>query len=160
MPIFAGPPPAVTALGDSVMLDGKAALAQRCPSIEFYAQVGWQATTVFDQLDALRAAGHVGNVVVIATGTNGVVQKTKLEAEVRQLAPRKVVIVNNHMDRLWEPQNNAMFPEVVKAHSNAVLVDWDALANQHPDWFGADGVHLLPSADKPYADLVAAAIGC
>ena len=161
MAIQGGPPPALTALGDSVMLDGQAALMQDCPDTEVYAKVGWQATTVFEQLDALRVSGHIGQIVVIGTGTNGIVEKSKLDAELTALADRaKVVIINDHMARKWEPANNAMFPEVVNAHANAVLVDWDSVANQHPDWFGPDGVHLLPKADQPYADLIKAAAGC
>ncbi|MGH8890054.1 MAG: hypothetical protein ACRDV3_09925, partial [Acidothermaceae bacterium] len=159
-PIPAGPPPMVTAVGDSVMLDGAPALEQACKA-EVYAVVGWQAKSVFAEVDALRKANHLGAIVVIGTGTNGVVSPAELDAVLTSLADRsKVVIVNNHMNRVWEPANNALFPQVVTAHPNAVLVDWDTAANHHPEWIGSDGVHLAPAGRAPYADLIKTAAGC
>jgi peptidoglycan/LPS O-acetylase OafA/YrhL len=159
--IPAGPPPPLTAVGDSVMVDGAVALQRDCPGAEVYAVVGWQAKSVFAEIDALRAAQHLGGIVVIGTGTNGAVSPAELDATLTALADRaKVVVINNHMDRPWEPPNNTMFPQVVKAHPNAVLVDWDTAANTHPDWLSSDGVHLQPAGRAPYADLIKAAAGC
>jgi peptidoglycan/LPS O-acetylase OafA/YrhL len=160
-PIPAGPPPPLTAVGDSVLIDGEVTLKQDCPGTEVYAVVGWQAKSVFGQIDALRKAHHLGDIVVIGTGTNGVVSGKELDAVLTSLADRsKVVVVNNHMDRDWEAPNNAMFPQVVKAHPNAVLVDWNAAANKHAEWFEPDGVHLKPIGRQPYADLIRDAAGC
>jgi hypothetical protein len=128
---------------------------------EVYAVIGWQAKAVFSELAALRQAGHLGAVVILGTGTNGLVSSKELDAVLAALADRtRVVIVNNHMDRPWEPPNNAMFPAVVKAHPNAVLVDWDTAANHHPEWLGSDGVHLTPGGRAPYAALLKSAAGC
>jgi lysophospholipase L1-like esterase len=143
------------------MVDAEHALARDCSGTEVYAVVGWQAKSVFDELAALRTAGHLGQVVVIETGTNGVVSPQELNAALDALADRtKVIVVNNHMDRPWEPPNNAMFPTAVRTHPNAVLVDWDAAANTHPDWLTTDGVHLQPAGVAPYAALIKAAAGC
>ncbi len=159
--IPSGPPPAISAVGDSVLIDGTVALQQDCPSTEVYAVVGWQAKSVFAQIDALRAANHLGATVVIATGTNGLVSPQELDAVLTSLADRqRVVLVNDHMDRAWAAPNNALFPQAVKAHPNAVLVDWDAAAAAHPDWLTQDGVHLTPAGRVPYASLLKTAIGC
>ena len=144
-----------------MLLDGKIALQDICPSTEVYALVGWQTKSVFEEIDTLRAAGHLGQVVVIATGTNGLVKEKDLETVLNSLADRaRVVIVNDHMDRAWEPPNNAMFPKVVAKYPNAVLLDWDTAANKHPEWLGGDGVHLTPQGRAPYAALIKAAAGC
>ncbi len=37
----------------------------------------------------------------------------------------------------------------MKAHPNAVLVNWDAAANTHPNWLSTDGVHLKPAGRAP-----------
>jgi peptidoglycan/LPS O-acetylase OafA/YrhL len=156
-----GPPPAISAVGDSVLIDGSVALQQACPSTEVYAVIGWQAKAVFAQLDALRAANHLGSTVVIATGTNGLVSPKELDAVLTSLADRaRVVLVNDHMDRAWQAPNNALFPQAAAAHPNVVVVDWNAAATQHPDWLTQDGVHLTPAGRVPYASLVGAAIGC
>ncbi|HEY5051123.1 MAG TPA: acyltransferase family protein [Acidothermaceae bacterium] len=156
-----GTPPSVSAVGDSVMLDAATALKGVCPGTEVYAVVGWQAKSVFAELTALRTAAHLGREVVIETGTNGIVSSKELDATLTALADRqKVVVINNHMDRPWEPPNNAMFPVVVKAHPNAVLVNWDAAANTHPNWLSADGVHLKPAGRAPYAQLIKVAAAC
>jgi peptidoglycan/LPS O-acetylase OafA/YrhL len=156
-----GVPPSVSAIGDSVMLDAATALKATCPGTEVYAVVGWQAKAVFAEISALRTAAHLGHEVVIETGTNGIVSAKELDATLTVLADRqKVVVINDHMDRPWEPPNNAMFPVVVKAHPNAVLVNWDAAANTHPNWLSTDGVHLKPAGRAPYAQLIKAAAAC
>jgi peptidoglycan/LPS O-acetylase OafA/YrhL len=159
--IPAGTPPSVSAVGDSVMLDAAAALKAVCPGTEVYAVVGWQAKSVFAELTALRAAAHLGREVVIETGTNGIVSAKELDAALTALADRqKVIVINNHMARPWEPPNNAMFPVVVKAHPNAVLVNWDTAANTHPNWLSTDGVHLKLAGRAPYAQLIKSAAAC
>jgi peptidoglycan/LPS O-acetylase OafA/YrhL len=160
-PIPAGPPPPMSAVGDSVMVDGEVALQHDCPGTEVYAVVGWQAKAVFGQIAALRAAGHLGSVVVIGTGTNGLVSPSELDAVLTSLADRaKVILVNNHMDRAWEAPNNALFPQAIKSHPNAVLVDWNAAATAHPEWLTGDGVHLTPAGRAPYAAMIKAAGAC
>jgi peptidoglycan/LPS O-acetylase OafA/YrhL len=160
-PIPAGPPPAISAVGDSVLIDGTVALQHDCPSTEVYAVVGWQAKAVFAQLAALRAANHLGSTVVIATGTNGLVSPKELDAVLTSLADRaRVVLVNDHMDRAWAGPNNALFPQAAAAHSNVVVADWNAAAIEHPEWLTKDGVHLTPAGRVPYASLVKTAIGC
>jgi len=154
-------PPTVSAVGDSVMLDAAKALQLVCPGTEVYAVVGWQAKSVFAEIAALRAAAHLGTDVVIETGTNGIVSSKELDAVLTELGDRqKVVVVNNHMARPWEPPNNAMFPVVVKAHPNAVLVNWDIAANTHPTWLTPDGVHLKMAGRAPYAALIKTALTC
>jgi peptidoglycan/LPS O-acetylase OafA/YrhL len=155
-----GPPPLLTGVGDSVMLDGQVALEESCDS-EVYAVVGWQAKSVFAEIATLRAANHLGQVVVIGTGTNGLVKEQELDAVLTSLADRtKVIVVNDHMNRPWEPPNNAMFPKVVAKHPNAVLVDWDTAANTNPKWIGSDGVHLAAAGRVAYANLIKKAAGC
>jgi peptidoglycan/LPS O-acetylase OafA/YrhL len=159
--IPAGVPPSVSAVGDSVMLDAATALKAVCPGTEVYAVVGWQAKAVFAEVTTLRTAAHLGREVVIETGTNGIVSAKELDATLTALADRqKVIVINDHMDRPWEPPNNAMFPAVVKAHPNAVLVNWDAAANTHPTWLSTDGVHLKLAGRAPYAQLIKAAAAC
>ena len=156
-----GVPPTVSAIGDSVMLDAATALKTVCPGTEVYAVVGWQAKAVFAEVSALRAAAHLGRDVVIETGTNGIVSAKELDATLTALADRQtVIVINDHMDRPWEPPNNAMFPVVVKAHPNALLVNWDVAANTHPSWLSTDGVHLKPAGRAPYAQLIKAAAAC
>jgi lysophospholipase L1-like esterase len=157
----AGPAPKLTALGDSVMVDAAASLSSMCASTEVHAVVGWQATAVFAELNELRAAHHLGSVVIIETGTNGIVSSKELDAELTSLADRaRVIVVNDHMNRPWEPPNNAMFPREVAKHPNAVLVDWDTVANLHPSYLTNDGVHLQPSGRVAYASLLKKAAGC
>jgi hypothetical protein len=157
----AGPAPALTALGDSVMVDAAATLSQLCAGTEVHAVVGWQAAAVFGELDELQAAHHVGRIVVIETGTNGIVSSKELDAALTSLAgAKRVVVVNDHMARAWEPPNNAMFPKIVAKHPNAVLLDWDTLANTHPEYLAADGVHLQPAGRVAYASALKKAAGC
>jgi peptidoglycan/LPS O-acetylase OafA/YrhL len=156
-----GPAPKVTALGDSIMVDAATTLQSMCHQTEVHAVVGWQAGAVFGELAELRAAHHLGQTVIIETGTNGIVSSKELDAALTSLADRtRVVVVNDHMNRAWEPPNNAMFPKVVAKHPNAVFVDWDTVADLHPAYLASDDVHLTPAGRVPYASLLAKAAGC
>lgn len=156
-----GPPPQVTAVGDSILIDATPALRHLCPSIEIYAVIGWQAHTMFEELRALHDSGRLGAIVVIEAGTNGPVSPDELSATLTLLDDRsRVVLVNDHMDRPWEPANNALFPKAAASHSNTVVADWDTMANHHPEWLTPDGVHLQPAGVQPYAAMIQQAAGC
>jgi peptidoglycan/LPS O-acetylase OafA/YrhL len=158
-PAPAGPAtPSITAVGDSVMLGAVADLRQAFPGVVVDAVEGRQAKEVFTTIDALLAKGHLGNVVVLQTGTNGTIDPAVLGTLLDKLAGHRVIILNVHVPRPWQNADNAILAQAARANGKADLIDWNAAASAHPQWLWDDGTHLRTAGAKQYTDLIAAAI--
>lgn len=151
----------VTAVGDSVMLAAAQALQQRLPGIEVEAKVGRQMDAAPALLQQLDQAGQLRRIVVVGLGTNGEFSRDTIEQVLRTTGPtRKVVLVNTHAPRTWQPNVNALLADTVRAHpGTTVLADWDAAISRRPEALWGDDIHPRPSAGtESYADLVASAV--
>ena len=154
-------PGKVTAVGDSVMMDYQADLEKLVPGIEVDGSVSRQWATGEQLLANQKAAGTLGAVVVVGLSTNGPITAAMFDSMMTTLAgASRVVFVNVHVDQPWQDPNNAVLAAGVAASKNAVLADWNALATEHPEWFGADGTHIAFSGPAPDAlsKLIAAKI--
>jgi len=67
---------------------------------------------------------------------------------------RKVLVFNVKAPRPWEAAVNDTIATEVKKFKNAVLIDWNAIGNAHPEYFYDDAIHLRPEGRQAYADLV------
>ncbi len=155
----ASPTPKVTAVGDSVMLDAHEALQARLGDVWVDAAIGRQFSEAQTEIANLQAADLLGEVVVLHLGTNAAISDQQFDQLLASLsAARRVVVVNVRVPRAWEPEVNRVIGDGVKRWPNAVLVDWHAASNAQDGVFWDDGVHLRPSGEELYADLVAAAV--
>jgi hypothetical protein len=150
----------VSAIGDSVMLGAVYALQQQIPNLGIIdAQVSLQVAAAIDILRSRRAAGQLGDVVVVHLGNNGTFTAEQFDEMMRVLAGvRRVVFVNLKLPRLWEQPNNAVLTNGVWRYPNTVLVDWRAASAYHPEYFW-DGMHLTPQGAQAYAGLISAYLG-
>ncbi len=153
------PSPAITAIGDSVMLGAGRTLVATLGGVEVDAEVGRQVTTMIDILQARRASGQLGEVVIIQGGDNGTFSGRQFDEIMKALdGVRKVVFVNVKVPRQWEGPNNAVLREGVERHPHAILVDWHGASRDRPEFFWEDGIHLRPEGAEVYASLIAAAV--
>jgi lysophospholipase L1-like esterase len=108
-------------------------------------------------VQADRAAGTLGKVLVVELGTNGAVTPADVDAMVQAAAGvTRIVFVNVCVPRAWSAPDNAVLVDGVARHADvAVLADWNALATPHPEWFTADQVHLNPAGATALAALIA-----
>lgn len=133
----------VTAVGDSVMVDYQAALAQDVPGINVQAAVSRQWGTGEATLQQLKSAGQLGAVVVVGLSTNGPITATDFNTMMGILSgASRVVFVNIHVDRTWEGPNNAVLQAGVGRYPNTVLADWYSMATANPGWLYTTGTHL------------------
>ena len=147
----------VTAVGDSVMVGAAGELNRALDNPAIQADVGFQAVDAIAVLQRRRAAGQLGDVVVVHIGTNGTFTAEQFDEIMRILADvRKVAFVNVKAPRTWEQPNNNMLAEKVPEYPNTVLIDWHAASADRPDFFVEDGIHLQPEGQQAYADLIAA----
>jgi peptidoglycan/LPS O-acetylase OafA/YrhL len=153
-PVSAGQ---VTAIGDSVMVGAAGELNRALGNPTIQADVGLQAADLIAILQRRRAAGQLGDVVVVHIGTNGTFNEEQFDEVMQELkGVRKAVFVNVKAPRTWEQTNNDMLAEGVQRYPNAELVDWHAASAGRPDFFVEDGVHLQLEGQRAYADLIAA----
>ncbi|MGH9016078.1 MAG: acyltransferase family protein, partial [Acidimicrobiia bacterium] len=157
-PAPAPPPPArVTAIGDSVMLGAHGALqAVIGNGLALDAAVSRQFDQALAVVRLLHDAGQLGERVVMHMGNNGIIRPDQFDQMMQMLAgvPR-VVVVNANVARPWEGPVNDVLASGVPRYPNAVLVDWKAVAVQHPELFVEDGIHLQTGGALVYADLIA-----
>ena len=155
------PPPSgrVTAIGDSVMMIAKDALAGRLGNAVVDAGIGRQTKAVIEAAQALKDRGELGDSVIVHMGTNGLITVRQFDQlmEVLKDVPR-VAVVNVKVARPWEDVNNRMLAENIGRYPNAKLVDWKALASAHPEVFYKDGVHLRPGGVGMYVDLLSGSV--
>ena len=155
-------PPAggVTAIGDSIMIDIEPYLTADVPGIRVDGKVSRQFETGIGIVQADRAAGTLGSVLVVELGTNGTVTTADFDAMMQAAAGvTRVVFVNVDVNRSWAAGDNqvlaaggARYPGV------AVLADWYSESVGNPSWFTPDGVHLQPAGAQALAALITSKI--
>ncbi|HLL39403.1 MAG TPA: acyltransferase family protein [Rubrobacteraceae bacterium] len=148
----------ITLVGDSVMLGAAGELERALGNPAFATDVGLQPMGVIEILKKRRAAGRLGEAVVIHAGDNvpfTVEQFDEMMALLEDVP--KVAIVNVKVPRPWEESNNDVLADGVRRYPDkAVLVDWHAASAGRPELFVEDGIHLQPEGQRVYANLIAA----
>jgi hypothetical protein len=135
----------VTAIGDSVMLDAAPDLQADIPGIDVEAEVSRQWDEGVELVQELKADRTLGSIVVIDLGTNGPVDPDQFEQMMSALAGASVVVfVTVHLPSYysWSESVNATLEQGVPMYHSARLADFNALADENPEWFGSDGVHM------------------
>ena len=147
----------VTAVGDSVLIDMQPNLQADIPGIAVDGAVSRQFETGIGIVQADRAAGTLGSVLVVELGTNGTVTSGDVDAMMQAAAGvARVVFVNVDVPRSWEQSDNAALAAGVARYPGvAVLADWFSLSSPHPEWFTSDQVHLQPAGAAALAGLIA-----
>lgn len=145
----------VTAIGDSVLLGAQPLLEHQIDGVVVDAVVGRQFSAVLTTVKAYKDAGKLADVVVIQTGNNGPISSGQFDQLMDLLrSVPKVLVVNVHVDRAWQDQNNDVIGNGVKRWPNAYLVDWHLVAASHPEAFYDDGLHLTPTGIRLFTAAV------
>lgn len=154
VPPVAGP---VSAVGDSIMIDIQPYLQADIPGVTVDGMVSRQFETGIGVVQAERAAGTLGPVLVVELGTNGSVTSSDFDAMMQAaVGVKRVVFVNLNVPRPWEAPDNVVLAAGVSRYPGvAVLADWNAESTPHPEWFTQDQVHLQPAGAQALATLVA-----
>jgi hypothetical protein len=157
-----GPTPAqvsgsVSAVGDSILLDIQPYLQTAVPGAHIDGLVSRQFETGIGVVQAERAAGTLGTVLVVELGTNGSVTASDFDAMMQAASgAKRVVFVNINVPRSWMAPDNAVLAAGVARYPGvAELADWNAISTGHPEWFTPDQVHLQPAGAQALANLVA-----
>jgi lysophospholipase L1-like esterase len=140
--------------GDSVILGIRNVLAKYERIELINARVGRQ---IGELIEVIRTDQQfVGDSpVVLNLGNNN----RLVEAEIVELmeivkAQPKIIVVNTAVPRSWKDLNNQLIREVTSRYPNTILVDWDQISSNHPEYFATDGVHLNPPGVNAYVSAI------
>jgi peptidoglycan/LPS O-acetylase OafA/YrhL len=136
--------------GDSVILGIRNKLAAQEEIALINARVGRQIQELIKEVEADKP--RVGeSKVVLNVGNNNSVSREDMVKLLELLKDQpRVVVVNTSVPRTWRDGNNKIISEVVSKYPNAVLVDWASIAENHPEFFAPDGVHLIEAGSDVY----------
>ncbi|MFA9216480.1 MAG: acyltransferase family protein [Sphingomonadaceae bacterium] len=133
----------IYAIGDSVLLGAKSHLTKTLPGIRVDAEVGRQASQGLKVLQQWRSQSGHASTVLVHLGTNGYINEAQFRALLAELADRKqVLVINVHANRRWTAPNNELIRRLPADFPNLRVIDWNAVAADHPDYFVKDGIHL------------------
>ena len=136
--------------GDSVILGIRNKLAMQQEIALINARVGRQIGELIKAVE--KDKGKVGSApVVLNVGNNNAVSREDMIKLMELLKNQpKIVVVNTSVPRTWRDGNNKIISEVVSSYPNAVLVNWAEIAENHPEFFAPDGVHLVEAGSDVY----------
>ena len=152
----------VTAVGDSVMVATETTLEAMLPGVAIDAVVGRGVDEGLTALGGYADSGELRHRIVVELGTNSPFSDEQFHQLVQIVAGRRFVVVTNHCDRCsWTDANNAMLHKNCRATATCSLADWEATAQQNPQFFADDGIHVAEggAGAQALAELIVTALG-
>ena len=146
----------VVAIGDSVMLGALNDLMKMFPNGWFDAQKSRTAWVLPGILSKLKNSGLLGEVIVVNFGANGDSPMEVKERAMNIMEGSSVFWLTNTNPRTQ--YSNEALAELAKEYSNLTVIDWKAISSGHPEYFGADGIHLTGEGRKAYCEAIKNAV--
>ena len=141
--------------GDSVILGIRFELDAREKIGLINARVGRQAPELLEVIKNDKA-NMVGSTIILNLGNNNKLSEEQVAAIFAEIAEQpRIIVVNTAVPRDWRDENNELIAKYA-AQYGARLIDWAAISANHPEYFGPDGVHLVPAGVRAYVDAIAA----
>lgn len=141
--------------GDSVILGIRFELDARENIGLINARVGRQAPELLEviQNDKVNMAD---STIIMNLGNNNKLSEEQVAAIFAELVDQpRIIVVNTAVPRPWRDENNALIAQYATQYG-ARLIDWAAISMGHPEYFGSDGVHLVPAGVRAYVDAITA----
>lgn len=141
--------------GDSVILGIRFELDARENIGLINARVGRQATELLEVIKNDKA-NMAGSTIILNLGNNNRLTQEQVAAIFAEIQDQpRIIVVNTAVPRGWRDENNALIAQYA-AQYGARLIDWAAISEGHPEYFGPDGVHLVPAGVRAYVDAITA----
>lgn len=145
---------AIVGFGDSIMLG-----AQPCLEPLGFVIDAVQGRTFQEGMSAIaNTTLRLPKRVLIGLGTNGEFTDAEFDSAMEMLSGHQVYWVTVHLpdEERYAFANalNGSLRKNVDRYPNAHVIDWDLIADEHPEWLYDDGIHLREEACQPYADVM------
>lgn len=140
--------------GDSVILGIRFDLSQQVPIGLVNARVGRQAGELITVLRHDKAA-MANSPVILDLGNNNRLTRDEVMAVFEEIKNQpQIILVNTAVPRPWRDANDALIEEYAKKYPQATVIDWREISRDHPEYFGPDGVHLVPDGITAYVGAI------
>jgi lysophospholipase L1-like esterase len=97
--------------------------------------------------------------VILDLGNNNRLTREEVVAVFEEIKEQpQIILVNTAVPRPWRDANDALIEEIAKKYPQASVIDWSKVSNGHPEYFGPDGVHLVPDGVTAYVDAILSAL--
>lgn len=150
----------VTMIGDSIMSGNKGIILAQLPDACIDAKGSRDVCGGYQAALKLNSEGNLSDVVIVELGTNGPLLKHEPYAtgtkNLLQLlgTERQILWVTTYCSySQWMKMNNNYIWELSQSRPNITVIDWYALAVNHPEWF-KDGVHPNMEGARQFAKLL------
>ena len=141
--------------GDSVILGIRFELDARENIGLINARVGRQAPELLEVIKNDKA-NMVGSTIIMNLGNNNRLTEEQVAAIFAEVKDQpRIIVVNTAVPRGWRDENNALIAQYAALYG-ARLIDWATISAGHPEYFGPDGVHLVPAGVRAYVDAISA----
>ena len=162
VPTEPAPPERVTFVGDSIMVAAESQLYEVIPDCVVDAKEGRQLVEAMDILRRLESEGQLYETVVIGLGSNSPFPIEDGEEVLDFLGEERTVYwvtcYGRYLD--WQDEVNELIWTLDEEYDNLHVLDWSAVAPEHPEWIRSDdGIHLTPDGTVGYAAFVAEGLG-
>lgn len=145
----------VTAVGDSVLLSASEALQASFKTAYVDAAIGRQVSDAVIVLDWMAEHERLGEIVVIALGSNGAFPDGEIERLITKLGnERQIFFVNTNVPRYWKDTVNNTLQQAQQTYSNVHVIDWNTAATQRANVFYEDGIHPNKEGALYYAEVI------
>lgn len=149
-------PPAVLAIGDSIMKGAAPALRDRLGNGSVIDAAISRPFIEGVKVFRTQTAKHPPfGAVVIHLGNNGVPTRKQFAALVDAIGPKiPVLFINMRETREWAPKLNALLREETKVYPNMRILEWNKAAGGRTYLFGKDKLHLSGTGGRYYSELI------
>lgn len=140
--------------GDSVILGIRFDLSQQVPIGLVNARVGRQAGELVTVLRHDKTS-MANSPVILDLGNNNRLTRDEVLAVFEEIKDQpQIILVNTAVPRPWRDANDALIEEYAKKYPQTTVIDWREISRGHPEYFGPDGVHLVPDGITAYVGAI------
>lgn len=133
----------ITAIGDSVMLAAAPTLYEKFPGIYVDAAVSRSIYVAPDIIRSLLQKDRLRQVLVLALGTNGPIDREVLEEIRTMIGPdRLMVVVNVQAPRDWTPGVNKILSAFALYYRDVELANWHDTIQPSLNVLAGDQIHF------------------
>ena len=146
--------PAPIAIGDSPMLLAVPELADK--GFRANARGCRQYDEGLKVIKDYKKAGKLGRIVVIALGSNGVIEKSQIRKALEIIGNKRLLLLVTPLETGGGESGDArLVREQARKRRRVRLLDWARHSRGHGGWFQPDGLHLTLEGADEMADFFA-----
>lgn len=144
----------ISAIGDSVIINADSYIRKFTPNFYLDGEVGRDMVSAAEVLRKVKANAGLGDLVVVALGSNGSANENDLKNVMEVADGRDVYFVNTSHTQSYMDYVNKSLKEFTDKNQKAHLVDWREYVKDRPDLLAPDRTHPNVPGSDGYAKLI------